>query len=142
ATSQQNAQSSEKRVRFKQCDLDAKVPGNPFDHSSDNSESFRPDTTEDSTGEFSAMFLIEPDFGSITRFVNKIYMRLVRLNELSSWPFRLDKKHWFSVTLDSPQRIIRLVGPSQESSSLFLDHWMFKEQDVSRKLMRNRAELD
>ncbi|KAF9997587.1 hypothetical protein BGZ80_011451 [Entomortierella chlamydospora] len=46
------------------------------------------------TAESEPVFLIEPDFGLITRFVNSIYMRLVRLNELSSWPFRFDKKHW------------------------------------------------
>ncbi|KAF9087575.1 hypothetical protein BGX27_002907 [Mortierella sp. AM989] len=47
----------------------------------------------------------------------------------------------FSVILESPQRIVRLVGPGQESSSLSLDHWIFREQDVSQSLMKNRREL-
>ncbi|KAG0004030.1 hypothetical protein BGZ80_010500 [Entomortierella chlamydospora] len=40
-----------------------------------------------------AAFLIEPDYGPIARFVNAIYMHLVRLNELNPWPFGFDKKH-------------------------------------------------
>ncbi|KAF9429196.1 hypothetical protein BGZ76_001678 [Entomortierella beljakovae] len=100
-TNQQRTPTSEKKVRFNQGDLDTRAPGSPFDDLSLNgssSESFRPETLEDSTGEF-------------------------------------------SVTLDCPQRIVRLVGPGQESSSLSLDHWVFKEQDVSSMLMKNRAVL-
>ncbi|KAF9899052.1 hypothetical protein BX616_003319, partial [Lobosporangium transversale] len=47
----------------------------------------------------------------------------------------------YSVIIDRPQRIVRLVGPGQESSSLTLDHWCFGDQDVSQKLMQNRASL-
>ncbi|KAF9432553.1 hypothetical protein BGZ76_010640 [Entomortierella beljakovae] len=47
----------------------------------------------------------------------------------------------FSVILDRPQRIVRLVGPGQESSALKLAHWLYEKQDISKKLMSNRALL-
>ncbi|KAF9897533.1 hypothetical protein BX616_005444, partial [Lobosporangium transversale] len=47
----------------------------------------------------------------------------------------------YSVVVDRPQWIVRVVGPGQESSSLMLDHWRFGDQNVSRKLMQNRASL-
>ncbi|KAF9433530.1 hypothetical protein BGZ76_009320 [Entomortierella beljakovae] len=45
----------------------------------------------------------------------------------------------FSVILDRPQRIVRLVGPGQQSSSLKLDRWVAHQKDVSRDLMKSRA---
>ncbi|KAG0311266.1 hypothetical protein BGZ99_010305, partial [Dissophora globulifera] len=40
-----------------------------------------------------------------------------------------------------PRRIVGPVGPGQESSSLKLDHWVTHKQDVSEKLMKNRASM-
>ncbi|KAF9581379.1 hypothetical protein BGW38_001631 [Lunasporangiospora selenospora] len=47
----------------------------------------------------------------------------------------------FSVVLDYPRRIVRLVGPGQESSTLKLDHWLYNHQDISKKLMTSRATM-
>ncbi|KAF9411282.1 hypothetical protein BGZ76_005371, partial [Entomortierella beljakovae] len=47
----------------------------------------------------------------------------------------------YSVTLDRPEQIVRLVGLGQESSSLVLGHWIFDRQDISQKLMKYHTML-